>query len=204
MGTFRQSLMAALVLDADFRSDPLVIAPMAGWKRSRTRNLLSFKADGRPWQPPGGCRLVSRSLCSSAPPYTLKIGDKFGLVDASFDPVTPVQFGAVVQAGRGVKNAKLDGKWGRIGSDGSWLLAPKFDYLSQPASIPLCGIDQRQARLHAIGRRLADRTEIRRRAVSRHGYRLRTPTRPGARARVCRQPRAAVGFGPGSCRRVRA
>ena len=42
---------------------------------------LYFKADGSPLQPPDG-RLMD-ATCAAKPPYTLKIGNKFGFVDAT-------------------------------------------------------------------------------------------------------------------------
>jgi hypothetical protein len=94
----------------------------------KNREWFYFNGDGSPLQPPEG-RLVD-ATCDSAAPFTLKIGDKFGLVDGRSNPVTPVQFDAITWAGPAAKNVKIGGKWGRIRLDGSWLLAPKFDYLS--------------------------------------------------------------------------
>jgi hypothetical protein len=105
----------------------------------KNKEWLYFKGDGSPLQPPEG-RLVD-ATCGGAPPYTLKIGDKFGLVDARSNPLTPVQFDAIVWAGPAAKNVKIGGKWGRIGLDGSWLLEPKFDYLSAGADYRSGGAD---------------------------------------------------------------
>ena len=90
----------------------------------RNKEWLYYKADGSPLQPPDG-RLVDAS-CGSVPPYTLKIGDRFGLVDAESHPVTPVRFEAVVFAGRDARNVKLDGKWGRIRANGPLDAGAKF------------------------------------------------------------------------------
>jgi hypothetical protein len=35
------------------------------------------------------------SVCNSAPPYTLKIGGKLGLVEAGSNPLTPLHFDAI-------------------------------------------------------------------------------------------------------------
>ncbi len=137
-----------VVLDADFDqtrqhcADGRLVA-------FKNKEWLYFKADGSPLQPPDG-RLVDAS-CGNVPPYTLKVGDKFGLVDASFNPVTPIHFDAIVQAGPGVKNAKLDGKWGRIGLDGRWLLDPKFDYLSTGVDIFVASIDGKRGFMRSDG-----------------------------------------------------
>jgi hypothetical protein len=37
---------------------------------------------------------------------------------------------------------KIDGKWGRIGLDGRWLLEPRFDYLSAGADIFVASISR--------------------------------------------------------------
>jgi hypothetical protein len=114
----------------------------------KNKESLYFKADGTPLQPPDG-RLID--ACGGVPPYTLKIGDKFGLVDASFNPVTSVQFDAIVQAGPDAKNVKIDGKWGRIAPDGRWLLEPKFDYLSTGVGIFVASIDGKRGFMRSDG-----------------------------------------------------
>ncbi len=127
-----------VVLEADF--DQSVIHCGDGRLQAyKNKEWLYFRKDGSPLQPPDG-RLLNAS-CGSVPPYTLKIGDKLGLVDASFSPLTPVHFDAVASAGPGVKNVKLDGKWGRIRPDGRWLLEPKFDYLSVGVDVFVASID---------------------------------------------------------------
>ena len=65
----------------------------------KNKEWLYFNGDGSPLQPPDG-RLVD-AACGSVPPYTLKIGDKFGLVDARSNPLTPVHFDAVAWARTG-------------------------------------------------------------------------------------------------------
>jgi len=50
------------------------------------------------------------------PLYTVKIGDKFGLVDNQMNPLTPVRFDTVVWAGSAARNVKIDGKWDASGS----------------------------------------------------------------------------------------
>ena len=65
--------------------------------------------------------------------------------------MTPVQFEAVVSVGPGVKNAKLDGKWGRIAADGHWLLEPKFDYLSTGVGIFVASIDGKRGFMRSDG-----------------------------------------------------
>jgi hypothetical protein len=137
-----------VVLDADF--DQFLQHCIDGRLVAlKNKESFYFKGDGSPLQPPDG-RLIDAS-CGSVPPYTLKVGDKFGLVDASFNPVTPVQFDAIGQAGPGVKNVKIDGKWGRIGPDGNWLLEPKFDYLSGGVDIFVASIDGKRGFMRSDG-----------------------------------------------------
>ena len=64
---------------------------------------------------------VVDGFCGSTPPFTLRVGDKFGLINADGSAVTALHFDAIVGAGPGIWNAKIDGKWGRIGLDGRWL-----------------------------------------------------------------------------------
>jgi WG containing repeat len=115
----------------------------------KNKEWLYFKADGSPLQPPDG-RLIDAS-CGGVAPYTLKIDGKFGLVDASSNPLTPVQFEAVGWAGPGVKNVKIGGKWGRVGADGNWLLEPKFDYLSNDVYIFVASIDGKRGFMRSDG-----------------------------------------------------
>jgi hypothetical protein len=83
--------------------------------------------------------------------YTLKVGDKLGLVDARSSPITPLNFDAVVWAGPGARNVKIDGKWGRIGLDGRWLLEPRFDYLSAGPDIFVASIDGKRGFMRSDG-----------------------------------------------------
>jgi WG repeat protein len=105
----------------------------------KNKEWLYFKADGSPLQPPDG-RLID-AACGSKPPYTLKVGNKLGLVDAASKPLTPMQFDAFTAVGSGVRNVEMNGKWGRIGPDGHWLLEPKFDYLSGGLDLFVASID---------------------------------------------------------------
>lgn len=137
-----------VVLDADF--DQWVQHCADGRITAyKNKEWLHFRADGGPLQPSDG-RLID-AACGGMPPYTLKIGDKFGLVDAQFNPLTPVHFDAIAWAAPGVKNAKLDGKWGRIGADGRWLLEPRFDYLSVGADIFVASIDGKRGFMQQDG-----------------------------------------------------
>jgi hypothetical protein len=108
----------------------------------KNKEWLYYKEDGTPLQPSKG-RLVD-AACGSVPPYTVRIGDKFGLVDAELRPVTPVGFDAVVWAGREARNVKLDGKWGRIALDGRWMFEPKFTYLSTDADRFVASVDRKR------------------------------------------------------------
>lgn len=115
----------------------------------KNRELLSFGSNGRARQPMNG-RLLD-ATCDSVPPLTVKTGDKFELVDADLRPVMPVQFEAVVPAGRSAKNVKLNGKWGRIGPDGRWLIEPKFDYLSGEPDLFVASVDGRRGFMRSEG-----------------------------------------------------
>lgn len=115
----------------------------------KNKEWLYFKEDGSPLQPPDA-RLVDAG-CGSSPPYALKIGNKLGLVDAGLSPITPVHFEAVTRAGQAARNVKIDGKWGRIGLDGHWLLEPKFDYLSGDVDIFVASINGKRGFMRADG-----------------------------------------------------
>jgi len=137
-----------VVLDADFDQSIQLCADgrLVAYKN---KEWLYFKADGSPLQPPDG-RLIA-AACGSVPPYILKIGDKFGLVDANSNPLTPVHFDTVAWAGRSARNVKIDGKWGRIGLDGSWLLEPRFDYLSGDPDIFVASIGGKRGFMRSDG-----------------------------------------------------
>jgi hypothetical protein len=137
-----------VVLDADF-DQSLQRCADGRLQAYKNKEWLLFKQDGSPLLPGDG-RLVD-ATCGSVPPYTLKIGDKFGLVDASFNPLTPVHFDAIFRGASGIRNAKIDGKWGRIGSDGRWLLEPKFDYLSNGADIFVASLDGKRGFMRSDG-----------------------------------------------------
>jgi hypothetical protein len=136
-----------VVLDAEF--DQVQHCADGRLVARKNKEWLYFKSDGSPLQPPDG-RLIDAS-CDGVPPYTLKVGDKFGLVDASSSAITPVHFDAIVRAGSDVKNVKIDGKWGRIGPDGRWLLEPKFDYLSGGVDIFVASIDGKRGFMRSDG-----------------------------------------------------
>lgn len=113
------------------------------------KEWLYFRSDGSPLQPSDG-RLINSS-CSSLPPYILKIGDKFGLVDGNGNAITPTTFEALRWIGKDLWTAKVDGKWGRIGADGHWVIAPKFETLSRDASIIVAGVDGKRGFLRPDG-----------------------------------------------------
>jgi hypothetical protein len=137
-----------VVLDADF--DQAVNHCAEGRLEAyKNKEWLLFKEDGSPLLLGDG-RLVD-ATCGSFPPYTLKMGDKFGLVDARFNPLTPVHFDSIFRVARGIRNAKIDGKWGRIGPDGHWLLEPKFDYLSNGADIFVASLDGKRGFMRSDG-----------------------------------------------------
>jgi hypothetical protein len=138
-----------VVLQADF-DQPLQRCADGRLEAYKNKEWFYFTEGGIPLQPPDG-RIVDASCYGGAPPYTLKIGDKFGLVDERFNSLTPVQFDAVDSAGPGVKNVKIDGKWGRIGPDGRWLLEPKFDYLSGGVYVFVASIDGKRGFMQADG-----------------------------------------------------
>ena len=141
-------LEGRVVLDADY--DQAVQRCEDGRMVAyKNKEWLYFRLDGSPLQPTDG-RLMNAS-CGGAPPYILKVGERFGLVDADSGPVTPVRFEALVAGERGIKNAKIDGKWGRIGADGRWVLEPKFDYLSGHADLFVASIDGKRGFMRSDG-----------------------------------------------------
>ena len=72
-------------------------------------------------------------------------------MDGDGKEITPPAFDALVSATRDIWNAKLDGKWGRIGSDGHWLFKPKFNYLSRSNPIIVAATDARRGFLKTDG-----------------------------------------------------
>ncbi|WP_312016711.1 WG repeat-containing protein [Bradyrhizobium sp. BR 10261] len=118
-----------VLLDADFdqpvqrcADGHLVIVKGSQW--------LYFKSDGIPLQPPQDGQILG-SGCASPPPYVVKAGEKYGLMDGDGKQITPLEFDALVAVTSEIWNAKRDGKWGRIGLDGHWLIEPKFENLSR-------------------------------------------------------------------------
>ena len=115
----------------------------------KNKEWLYFKADGTPLQPPDG-RLID-ATCGGRPPYILKTGDKLKLVDAESHPIIPLQFDAIEAVASGIRNVKIDGKWGRIGPDGHWLLEPKFDYLSRDVALLVASVDGKRGVMRSDG-----------------------------------------------------
>jgi hypothetical protein len=148
------NLDGRVVLDADF-DQAVHYCTNGRLEAYKNKERLYFKTDGNPLQPPNG-RLVDASCFGGAPPYILKVGDKFGLVDADSIPLTPLQFDAITWAGPDARNVKIDGKWGRIGLDGHWLLEPRFDYLSSSTDIFVASIDGRRGFMRSDGRWLIE------------------------------------------------
>jgi hypothetical protein len=143
------NLDGRVVLDADF-DQPVRYCNNGRLEAYKNKEWFYFKTDGSPLQPRDG-RLVDASCFGGVPPYTLKIGDKFGLVDASSMPLTPLQFDAVAWAGPDARNVRIDGKWGRIGLDGRWLLESRFDYLSSGTDIFVASIDGKRGFMRSDG-----------------------------------------------------
>jgi hypothetical protein len=137
-----------VVLDAEF-DQGITRCTDGRLEAYKNEEWIYFKADRSPLQPPGG-RLID-ATCGSVPPYILKVGDKFGLVDAGSMPVTPVHFDAVIRAGPDARNVKIGGKWGRIGLDGHWLLEPRFEYLSDHADFFVASIDGKRGFMRSDG-----------------------------------------------------
>jgi hypothetical protein len=137
-----------VVLDADF-DQTVSYCTNGRLEAYKNKERFYFKTDGSPLQPPDG-RLVDAS-CFGGPPYSLKVGDKFGLVDAGSNPLTPVQFEAIAWALPDARNVKINGKWGRVGLDGRWLLEPRFDYLSNQADLFVASIDGKRGFMQSDG-----------------------------------------------------
>jgi hypothetical protein len=115
----------------------------------RDRQWLYFKSDGTPLQPSNG--VILGEGCGSIAPYIVKANDKFGLVDGDGREIVPPAFEALIAVTKDVWNAKLDGKWGRIGPDGHWLFEPKFEYLSRTTPIIVAATAAKRGFLRADG-----------------------------------------------------
>jgi hypothetical protein len=115
----------------------------------KNREWLYFRSDGSPLQLSNG-RIVDAD-CGRQAPYIFKAGDKFGLADGDGKEITPAAFDTLIPATGSVWNASVDGKWGRIGPDGSWLFGPKFEYLSRSSPIIVAAMDAKRGFLKADG-----------------------------------------------------
>src|SRR5262245_40760390 len=136
-----------VVLDAEF-DIPVEHCFHGTLVASKGKEWLRFKWDGTPLQPPNG-RFVDGACVSFF--FTLKIGDKLGLVAPDGTPLTPVHFDVVAPAGAYARNVKLGGRWGRIARDGRWLIEPKFDYLSADEGLLVAGVDGKRGFLSLYG-----------------------------------------------------
>jgi hypothetical protein len=137
-----------VLLEAEF-DQPIQSCDDGRLEAYKNKESFYFKADGSPLGPPDG-RLLN-AFCGSIPPYLLKIGDKLELLDADFQVITVTRFDAAVPAGRGASNVKLDGKWGRVGLDGHWIIEPKFDYLSTDQGVVVASIDGKRGFMRPDG-----------------------------------------------------
>jgi len=136
-----------VVLDAEF-DFPVEHCFHGTLVASKSKEWQRFKWDGSPLQPPNG-RFV-KGVCVSFF-FTLKIGDKLGLVAPNGTPLTPVHFDAVSLAGAYARNVKLGDKWGRIAGDGRWLIEPRFDYLSADEGLLVAASDSKRGFLSLDG-----------------------------------------------------
>jgi len=136
------------LLDAEF-DQPVQHCADGHLVALKNEEWLYFRSDGSPLQPLDG-RIVDAS-CGMLPPYVVKAGDKFGLVDGDGKAIAPPAFDALISVTRDIWNAKLDGKWGRIGPDGHWLFEPKFDYLSRSNPVIVAATGAKRGFLKADG-----------------------------------------------------
>jgi hypothetical protein len=137
-----------IVIEADF--DQMIQHCADGQMVAyKNKESFAFRTNGSPIQPKEG-RLIDVA-CNAVAPLAIKVGEKIGFVDAETNPLTPVQFDAVTGVVPGIKNVKIDGKWGRIGADGGWLLEPKFDYLSDGADLFVASVDGRRGFMRSDG-----------------------------------------------------
>ena len=60
-------------------------------------------------------------------PFQIQVGDKFGYVDRTLKPISEIRFESASEFFRDNALVKLDGKFGYIRPDGSWLIEPRFD-----------------------------------------------------------------------------
>jgi hypothetical protein len=82
-----------------------------------------FTQDGKPIELVEG----SLALASCDAPHAVKVGEKFGYVDAAMRPVTPAKFESVGWFRDGLAPVTIDGKQGLIRKDGTFALEPVFD-----------------------------------------------------------------------------
>jgi hypothetical protein len=115
----------------------------------REGEQLYFRSDGSPLLHPNGGILSAG--CGSLSPYIMKAGDKFGLMDGDGRVIAPPAFEALNAVTKDVWNAKLNGKWGRIGPDGHWLFEAKFDDLSRGNSVIVATMNGKRGFLKADG-----------------------------------------------------
>ena len=83
-----------------------------------------FTRDGRPISPSSG--VLWRPLSCDAP-YAVKVGEKFGYIDAALRPLIEAKFELVGLFHDKFAVAKLDGNNGSIRTDGTWAIEPNFD-----------------------------------------------------------------------------
>jgi hypothetical protein len=75
------------------------------------------------------------------------------LINADMTPVSPAHFEEVsrVEQGSSARNVKIGGKWGRVASDGSWLLEPRFDHLSKGIDLFIAALDGKRGFMRSDG-----------------------------------------------------
>ena len=168
-----------VVLDAEFDQP---IKPLRRWpagRATRTRNgSISSRMAARCSRRTAGS---STRHAAALPPYTLKIGDKFGLVDANSSPLDARAFRrGRPRAGRDARNVKIDGKWGRIGPTAAGCSSPDSITSRVDLDIFVASIDGKRGFMRSDGTWLIEPrfdAAARRRHRSRP-HSSRSPARP--------------------------
>src|SRR6516164_654028 len=93
----------------------------------RDKEWVLFDRTGRRLLPPEG--RLAHANCDAR--LLVNVGERVGIVDAAMRWIVPPKFEElkIVGAAEGRPFAKIDGKFGVMGPDGSWILDPVYDDL---------------------------------------------------------------------------
>jgi len=74
-------------------------------------------------------------------PLRIQVGDKFGYVDRALTPITAVEFESASDFFRDTAVVKINGKFGYIRQNGSWLIEPRFEEAQPMGDIAIVKLD---------------------------------------------------------------